>query len=136
MFRPKLQIKRSKYLPFKLEQELRRLVFDAGEGQSGDAPQLIIGNSDSCCHGVYHARSDGVEFIFHHNKLRPHGPCACFVQGEPDTFFFQLPEALDEFRVRLVEGKEPVQMEPLYAAMVIMKLFLGMELPEELGVTF
>lgn len=130
MLRPKLQVKRSKYLSQELEKELRRLVLDAGDGPCGLSPQLIVANPDSYCHGLYYVQPDGVEFMFHHNKIQNYGPCACFIPGEPDSFYSQLPQELDDYRIRLIEGSESIQIEPLFAAMVIMKIFLGLEVPE------
>lgn len=138
MIRPKQRLERSKHLSSTLENELRTLVFDSGKIEEGnrDRLQLIIGNAQTCCQGFYYVGPEGVEFEFHHNKMIPHQPCACFVRGKPDTSFWQLPQELNEYRVRLIEGGEPVQMEPLFAAMAVMKVFLGMELPEELHCPF
>ena len=133
MLPPKDEIKRSKYLSKQLENELRGLVIDAGPGRrDADEPQLIVMNPDSCCHGAYHVGRRGVEFFFHHDKWGKHRPCACFVKGGPKNPTLRLPPELDAYRIRLIEGHEPIRMEPLYAAMVIMKIFLGMDLPEEI----
>ncbi len=132
MLRPKIGIRTSKYIPWQLEKELRQLVFDAGHvPNDDDYPQLIVGNAGSSCHGTYYVGPDGVYFVFHHNKHGPRKPCKCFVRGDPNIPTYELPQELDEYRIRLIEGKEPIRMEPLFAAMVIMKLFLGMEVPEE-----
>lgn len=137
MLPPKDEIKRSKYLPKKLENELRGLVIDAGQARNHDDPQLIVMNPDTCCHGVYHVGRRGVEFFFHHNKWGgKHRPCECFVKGGPSSPTLRLPPELDAYRIRLIEGREPIRMEPLYAAMVIMKIFLGMKLPEEIQPPF
>ena len=136
MLPTKDELKRSKYLPQKVEDELRTLVIDAGNVGHSDEPLLIIANPDTSCHGTYHVGEQGVEFFFHHNKRKAHDPCACLVEGGPRKPTLELPPELDEFRIDLIEGRESMRMEPLYAAMVIMKIFLGMELPKEIDSPF
>ncbi|KAK7913875.1 hypothetical protein PG985_011578 [Apiospora marii] len=164
--------KPSKTLPREVEEELRVLAFDMGDGAFNGAATLIVGNPDTNCHAVFWAKPDRTEFVFHHGRLKdkandPHKSysgssnksfsssvsssshsnsmmsdhtadsdkcCGCMVRGEPETSTFDIPPRLDEYRLELILGigKSGIKMEPKLAAMVVMKLFLGMEVPEVL----
>lgn len=161
--RPRL----SKTLPRDVEEELRVLAFDMGDGAFNGAATLIVGNPDTNCHAVFWAKPDRTEFVFHHGRLKekandPHHSnnsfssspsssssnrsvisdhtadsdksCGCMVRGEPETSTYDIPPRLDEYRLELILGigKSGIKMEPKLAAMVVMKLFLGMEVPEVL----
>ncbi|KAI0009593.1 hypothetical protein F4779DRAFT_617488 [Xylariaceae sp. FL0662B] len=123
-----------------LEDELRVLVFDFNEAPSrhlaqrsvlSKEPHIIIGNVESGCHGLYFVRPDGTEFVFHHASLKYATQCRCLERGEPGDMTLQLPDYLDYHRLQLIVGRGP-RMEPKLAAMVVMKLFLGMDVPEPL----
>ncbi|KAI0876169.1 hypothetical protein GGS24DRAFT_452170 [Hypoxylon argillaceum] len=128
--------KRSKYLPKAIEDELRILVLDCVDdfgALGGKAPQIIIGNPESGCHGTYFQRRDGTEFIFHHCKMKFAMQCKCTVQAANGATTYQIPDDLDRYRVRLIRGENvPFRLEPNLAAMVTMKIVLGMSLPEVL----
>ncbi|KAI8631556.1 hypothetical protein F5Y19DRAFT_463266 [Xylariaceae sp. FL1651] len=129
--------KPSKYLPKKLEDELRAVVFDAVDGfpSIGEAPKIIIGNGVSGCYGLYYHEPDGTEFIFHHWTMQFATGCKCLVRRMPKDTTTQLPEDLDKLRIRLIRGKDvPFRLEPKLAAMVVMKLFLGLPVPEQLRI--
>ncbi|KAK8121681.1 hypothetical protein PG984_010351 [Apiospora sp. TS-2023a] len=156
--RPRL----SKTLPRDVEEELRVLCFDMGDGAFNGAATLIVGNPDTNCHAVFWAKPDRTEFVFHHGRLKEKSSdpnksfssssscsdtssmssgydnndkcCGCVVRGEPETSTFDIPPRLDEYRLELILGigKSGIKMEPKLAAMVVMKLFLGMEVPEVL----
>ncbi|KAK7986986.1 hypothetical protein PG996_006406 [Apiospora saccharicola] len=154
--RPRL----SKTLPRDVEEELRVLCFDMGDGAFNGAATLIVGNPDTNCHAVFWAKPDRTEFVFHHGRLKEKSSdpnksfssscsdtssmssgydntdkcCGCMVRGEPETSTFDIPPRLDEYRLELILGigKSGIKMEPKLAAMVVMKLFLGMEVPEVL----
>ncbi len=125
------------YLPKAIETELRTRVLDAVEeshpvGDNG-APQIIIGNLNSGCHGTYFHRADGTEFIFHHCKMKYASQCKCIVKAAAGDTTYQIPEDLDEYRIRLIFGKNvPYRLEPKLAGMVAMKIFLGMSVPQPL----
>ncbi|KAI1129779.1 hypothetical protein F5Y10DRAFT_263840 [Nemania abortiva] len=61
--------------------------------------------------------------------------CNCLVQTARREMTHQIPSYLDEYRVRLILGDNvPFQLEPKFAAMVVMKIFLGLEVPEQLRI--
>ncbi|KAJ8127734.1 hypothetical protein O1611_g5900 [Lasiodiplodia mahajangana] len=121
----------SKYLPDDIEDGLRHLVLDGVEDfrpVGGDAPQLIIPNPESGCHGTYFIRRSGIEFFFHHSAQ-----CDCLIEGTPGVTTYQIPPILDDFRIQLIHGiNVPFRLEPNLAAMVVMKTFLAMYVPKEL----
>jgi hypothetical protein len=119
----------SRTLPKELEDEIRSMVFDKGNGPADKKPQLIIGNRDTGCHGVFYERADGSEFIFYHS-MDHKDPCGCIVKGEPGSSTWQIPQALDDHRIWLIFLSDPC-MEPVLAAMVVMKLYLGLHVPEQ-----
>ena len=160
----------SKTLPREVEEELRVLAFDMGDGAFNGAATLIIGNPDTNCHAVFWAKPDRTEFVFHHGRLKDKAndpkkssysgsssksfssstsssssssilsdhtadnrdkSCGCMVRGAPETSTLDIPPRLDEYRLELILGigKSGIKMEPKLAAMVVMKLFLGMEVP-------
>lgn len=123
------KIVRSQTLPREVEDQIRVLVFDRGNARKDDSPRLIVGNTETACHGLYYARRHGVEFVFHHRRLRTSPGCHCLIPGESNSTTFQISQELDEHRLRLIGVDEP-RMEPELAAMVIMKLFLGIQVPE------
>ncbi|KAI1744968.1 hypothetical protein F4680DRAFT_171816 [Xylaria scruposa] len=134
--------KPSKSLPRALEDELRIGVLDAVNNfhplGGRNAPDLILVNVESGCHGTYSQRPDGVQFVFHHRKMAHSTQCKCIVRSSSATVqsTFQLPEELDDHRLLLIFGKYhdvPWRLEPKLAAMVAMKIFLGMEVPDPLG---
>ncbi|KAI0453487.1 hypothetical protein F5B21DRAFT_479468 [Xylaria acuta] len=133
--------KLSKYLPETLESQLRANVLDAVDDfsalGSNNGPQLIIGNLNSGCHGTYSHRREGTEFIFHHCKMAYSTQCRCIVRSSSaGETTFQIPQYLDDHRLRLIFGKcddVPWRLEPKLAAMVAMKIFLGMDVPAPLG---
>ncbi|KAK8064418.1 hypothetical protein PG994_007056 [Apiospora phragmitis] len=154
----------SKTLPRALENELRVLAFDFGDGAFSGDPTLIVGNPDTNCHAVFWAKPDRTEFVFHHGRLKEKADpstksvsastsgstsgsflkeeettnddkqCGCMVRGAPETSTLDIPPRLDEYRLELILGigRSGIKMEPKLAAMVVMKLFLGMEVPEVL----
>ncbi|KAI0116530.1 hypothetical protein GGR51DRAFT_555554 [Nemania sp. FL0031] len=126
--------KPSKYLPKNIEDELRHLVLDGVEDSppvGGDAPQLIIPNVETGCHGTYFQRGDGVEFYFHHKV----GQCQCMVLGTHEVTTYQIPRLLDDYRIQLIRGRGfPFRVEPKLAAIVVMKTFMGLHVPEELRI--
>lgn len=137
----------SRTLSPELEDELRVLVFDVGDGRFNGEPTLVVGNPDTNCHAVFWAKPDRTEFVFHHGRLRERADptstlettnrdkrCGCVVRGEPETSTLDMPPRLDEYRLELIMGigRGGIKMEPKLAAMVVMKLFLGMEVPEVL----
>ncbi|RYC58902.1 hypothetical protein CHU98_g7300 [Xylaria longipes] len=132
--------KPSKYVPESLERQLRTQVLDSVDDRAlggKNEPQLIIGNVASGCHGTYTQHFDGVEFIFHHSKMTYATTCKCVSQTAAGEATFQIPKALDDHRVRLILGTYndvPWPLEPKLAAIVAMKIFLGMDVPAPLGV--
>ncbi|KAK8850980.1 hypothetical protein PGQ11_013459 [Apiospora arundinis] len=137
----------SKTLSAELEDDLRVLVFDVGDGAFNGEPTLIVGNPDTNCHAVFWAKPDRTEFVFHHGRMKERADptstlettnydkeCGCMVRGENETSTFHIPPRLDEYRLELILGigRGGIKMEPKLAAMVVMKLFLGMEVPEVL----
>ncbi|KAK8075792.1 hypothetical protein PG997_010455 [Apiospora hydei] len=137
----------SKTLSRALENELRVLAFDIGDGHFNGEPTLLIANPDSNCHAVFWAKPDRTEIVFHHGRLKEKADptsttettnddkhCGCMVKGAPGTSTFDIPPRLDEYRLELILGigRSGIKMEPKLAAMVVMKLFLGMEVPKAL----
>ncbi|KAJ8111373.1 hypothetical protein ONZ43_g5636 [Nemania bipapillata] len=131
--------KRSKHLPEVIERELRILVLDAVEDSrapGGEVPQLIIGNPESGCHGTYFHGHDGIEFFFHHCQMKFATECKCIAKDTSGETY-QIPDELDRYRIQLIRGRKvPFRLEPKLAAMVIMKIFLGMHVPEELRMEY
>ncbi|OTB09310.1 hypothetical protein M426DRAFT_6588 [Hypoxylon sp. CI-4A] len=123
--------RRSRLLPKELEDELRVLVFDQGNNTYNGDPDLIIGNPETGCYGLCYLNPNGTKFIFHHVATKYATTCKCLVHGEKGDETFQIPHSLDLQRLRLILIG-PIRMEPKLAAMVVMKAFLGMELPEQL----
>ncbi|KAI1777297.1 hypothetical protein F4818DRAFT_457176 [Hypoxylon cercidicola] len=132
-FAPNKPSRRSKRLPRELEDQLKDFVFDAGDGPYMGMPQLIIGNAESCCHGVCHIKSGGIEFMFHHAKGKYNTECGCIIKCEPNDETLQLPAELELHRLKLM-FRGPYKMEAKFAAIVVMKLFLGIEVPKELRI--
>ncbi|CAJ2500495.1 Uu.00g033480.m01.CDS01 [Anthostomella pinea] len=126
----------SKYLPPELENELKVHVFiqEALASSYLSGPQLIIGNVDSGCHAVFHENEDGTRFYFHHARMVYGTGCRCIAKGERGDISEQIPAELDSHRIQLILGEGPSghRMEPKFSAMVVMKIFLGMDVPEEL----
>ncbi|KAL7622537.1 hypothetical protein AAE478_008044 [Parahypoxylon ruwenzoriense] len=116
-------------LPRELEDELRVLVFEQDGGLYNGDPQLIVGNSDSGCYGLCFLSQTGTEFIFHHCNMKYATECKCIVRGEAGDSTMQIPNNLDNHRLGLI-FLEPFKMRPRFAAMAIMKLFLGIDVPE------
>ncbi|KAI0554369.1 hypothetical protein F4679DRAFT_294445 [Xylaria curta] len=134
-------LKPSKWLPRALEDELRIGVLDAVNNfhplAGRNTPDLILVNVESGCHGTYSQRPNGVQFVFHHCKMAHSTQCRCIVRSATEETTFQIPEELDDHRLLLMFGKYhdvPWCLEPKLAAMVAMKIFLGMEVPEPLGI--
>ncbi|KAI2469624.1 hypothetical protein F4781DRAFT_442532 [Annulohypoxylon bovei var. microspora] len=128
---PKRQPGRSQTLLQGLEDDLRVGVFDQGDGPYNGDPELIVPNGRSGCFGLYLITPDGVEFIFHHATMKHATTCDCLTKMNPGDTTFQIPAELDDHRLRLMQQR-PYRMGPKLAAMVIMKLFLGLEVPEPL----
>ncbi|KAI0446887.1 hypothetical protein F4803DRAFT_546740 [Xylaria telfairii] len=132
--------KPSRYLPRAIENELRTQVLDAVDdfrtSREKNSPELILMNIESGCHGTYSHRHDGVVFIFHH--CRTASACKCLVSSSSTAgeTTYQIPKDLDDHRISLIFGKYPHvpwRLEPKLAAMVIMKVFLGIDVPAPLG---
>ncbi|KAK5625125.1 hypothetical protein RRF57_000841 [Xylaria bambusicola] len=59
--------------------------------------------------------------------------CKCLTQAAAGEATHQLPDDLDQYRIRLIQGQGvPYPLEPRLAAMVVMKIYLGMKVPEPL----
>ncbi|KAI0206685.1 hypothetical protein F4808DRAFT_466669 [Astrocystis sublimbata] len=130
--------KPSKKLPKDIEDELRTDVFDAVDdhvSNTNPAPQLIIANPETGCHGTCSQHGEITQFIFNHGKLAHSRQCKCMSSSANGEATVLLPRMLDHHRFRLVEGEydDVPALEPKLAAMVVMKLFLGMEVPGPLG---
>ncbi|KAH8168098.1 hypothetical protein CIB48_g123 [Xylaria polymorpha] len=131
----------SRYLPRTIESELRTQVLDAVDdyrtSREKNSPQLILMNTESGCHGTYSHRHDGVVFVFHHCKTAyATTQCQCLVRSSAGEPTYQIPQDLDDHRMNLIFGRYshvPWRLESKLAAMVTMKLFLGMEVPAPLG---
>lgn len=130
-FAPKPPPRPSRKLPRELENELKVGVFDQGDDQYNGDPQLIIANSESGCYGLCHMRPEGTGFIFHHASIAYATTCGCLDKMNPGCMSLQIPAELDLYRVKLITTP-PYRMEPKFAAMVVMKLFLGLKVPEQL----
>ncbi|KAI2610586.1 hypothetical protein GGR54DRAFT_373932 [Hypoxylon sp. NC1633] len=131
-FAPPQPPKPSKTLSRELEVELRVGVFDQADG-SDDDPQLIIGNIESGCYGLCHIKGAKTTFIFHHVRMSQATKCRCLVRGKLGDKTTQIPDELKAHRDQLtVSGRH--QMEPKLAAMVVMKIFLGLQVPEQLRI--
>ncbi|KAI0534734.1 hypothetical protein GGR58DRAFT_520116 [Xylaria digitata] len=131
--------KPSRHLPKAVERELRIGVLDAVEefhATGGNSPQIIIGNLESGCHGIYFHRPSGTEFIFHHCKMKYATGCKCIARAAVGETTYQIPPHLDKYRLGFILGRNvPFRLEPKLAAMVVMKIFLGMSVPEPLQLT-
>ncbi|KAI1259727.1 hypothetical protein F5Y18DRAFT_433038 [Xylariaceae sp. FL1019] len=125
----KTGLKRSKYIPKHLETELCRNTLFTENTSDEDVPQIIVSNSHSECTGQYYRlRNGGIQFIFHHKEQ-----CDCWIPGEPKHPLLQLPKALDGFRLNLIRGRDvPYRMESRFAALMVLKLFLNMDVPADL----
>ncbi|KAI1813677.1 hypothetical protein GGS20DRAFT_552395 [Poronia punctata] len=121
------QPRRQSQLPEEIEDVLRDHVLEAVGESDGITPTLIIGNVDSGCHGMYYYGPRGRKFVFHHCKMQNATSCKCIA----DTA--ELPEYLEKYRARLIRGRAVTfRLAPRLAAMVVMKSFLGMSIPEPL----
>ncbi|KAI1208285.1 uncharacterized protein F4807DRAFT_462006 [Annulohypoxylon truncatum] len=112
-----------------LEDEIKVGVFDQGNVPYNGDPQLIVPNGRSGCYGLYLITPEGVEFIFHHATMKFATTCGCLTKMNPGETTFQLSAALDDYRLRLIRQKQ-YRIGPKLAAMIVMKLFLGLEIPE------
>ncbi|GAP85010.1 hypothetical protein SAMD00023353_3900460 [Rosellinia necatrix] len=139
----------SKILPREMEKELRTLVIDPQDAPAvvwdGEAPRLTLVNPDSGCAGIMLRREDGDEFVFYHRIARTApspttttaaaAPCGCFASGVYGDVTRQLPQHLDAHRLELMLGeKVRYRLSSQLAAMVALKLFLGMDVPEPLRI--
>ncbi|KAI0178592.1 hypothetical protein GGR52DRAFT_569502 [Hypoxylon sp. FL1284] len=132
-FGPPRPPRRSRRLPRELEDEIKSEVFEVDDGPNiEDTPHLIVGNRDSCCHGVCYVTPEGTEFFFHHAKGKYNTECGCIIKCEPDEETLELPQELRIHRLRLMY-RSVYRMEAKFASMVVMKIFLGIEVPEEVG---
>ena len=62
--------------------------------------------------------------------------CRCIDQTSEGGKASPLPEDLNQYRIRLIKGHAlPYPLEPKLAAMIVMKIFLGMRIPEMLRMT-
>ncbi|KAI1458110.1 hypothetical protein F4805DRAFT_457023 [Annulohypoxylon moriforme] len=128
-FRPKQLYKRAGTPQERLEDEIRVGVFDQGNVPHNGDPQLIVPNGRSGCYGLYFITPEGVEFIFHHAIMKFATTCGCLTKMKPGESTMQISAELDEHRLRLIRQR-PYRLGPKLAAMVIMKLFVGLEVPE------
>ncbi|KAH9883855.1 hypothetical protein F4778DRAFT_615633 [Xylariomycetidae sp. FL2044] len=122
----------SRFLSRALEDALRVGVFDQEPTGPNDDPMMIIPNGGSGCHAIMYERADGIELVFHHQEMVYASGCRCVVRGAKGAPTLDLPEDLDLHRVGLIFGinRDKVQMESRLAAMVVMKVFLGLDVPE------
>ncbi|KAI1769364.1 hypothetical protein GGR53DRAFT_461524 [Hypoxylon sp. FL1150] len=139
-FGPRRQpLKHSKRLKRDIEDELRVLVFDAEEDPTDrKVQQLIIGNPVSLCNGFAYISGEGphdTTFVFHHavGEGRYTVQCGCIKKHEADERTTELPLKLQLHRLKLM-FRPPYKLEAKYAAMVVMKLYLNMPVPEELQI--
>ncbi|KAI1141804.1 hypothetical protein F5Y05DRAFT_423489 [Hypoxylon sp. FL0543] len=130
-FSPTPSIRESERIPWELEEALREGVYDRGDDAYNGEPDLIITNPESGCFGVCHLNPEGTSFIFHHQAMACATTCKCFIRGRTGDTTFQIPRELESFRMQLIV-LEPYRMEPKFATMAVMKLFLGLKVPDEL----
>ncbi|KAI0836353.1 hypothetical protein F5Y06DRAFT_298716 [Hypoxylon sp. FL0890] len=126
---PKPSTRQSQRIPWELEEALRVGVFDRGDKAYNGDPDLTIGNPQSGCFGVCHLAPEGTRFIFHHQSMARAKKCNCFIRGKMGGKTSQIPRELESLRMYLIV-LGPYRMEPKFAAMVVMKLFLGLEIPD------
>ncbi|KAI6082080.1 hypothetical protein F4821DRAFT_274448 [Hypoxylon rubiginosum] len=132
-------LRHSKRLPREIEDQLRVLVFDAEDGPYDPAvPQLIIGNPESLCNGLCYISDKGPygsKFVFRHaaSEGKYTTECGCIKKYEVDGRSTDIPIKLQIHRLHLM-FRHPYRLEPKYAAMVVMKLFLNMPVPEQLQI--
>ncbi|KAI1387787.1 uncharacterized protein F4822DRAFT_430532 [Hypoxylon trugodes] len=131
-FAPRKPPRRSRRISEELEDEIREYVFDQGDDHESfnEDPQLIIGNTHTGCYGLYYVLVEGTLFTFHHANMGYDTVCNCLVKGEPGDETIQIPDYLDHHRIWLITSGPP-RMEPKLAAMVAMKLFLGLKVPQQ-----
>ncbi|KAI0139064.1 hypothetical protein F4776DRAFT_617921 [Hypoxylon sp. NC0597] len=128
---PKPMVRQSKMLPWAMENELREGVFEKGDGSSNEDPDLIIKNPQSGCFGVCHLAPEGTSFVFYHESMANVEACTCYIGPERGPVF-EIPRRVVPLRMRLMGIIGPCRMELKYAAIIIMKLFLGIKVPDEL----
>jgi hypothetical protein len=124
---------RSRRLSPEVEDELRIDVMDGQVKTSDTVPKLIIGNDATGCHAVMYNRAAGMAFAFHHGKMQFATECRCLIRhpAEGDE------DAEKEWRELSAEAEALMttlqcHMEGKFAAMVLIKLVLGMKVPESL----
>ncbi|KAH6661318.1 hypothetical protein BKA67DRAFT_654438 [Truncatella angustata] len=109
-------------------------VFDCGHAyipQEG-MPQVFIGNKYTGCRAEYFPRRgrQPAKFLFYHGyDPSVTAACGCLTKSQPKTITCDLPRALAEHGVGLVSQK---RLETKMASIVVMKLFLGLYVPESL----
>ncbi|KAI0022447.1 hypothetical protein F4780DRAFT_197974 [Xylariomycetidae sp. FL0641] len=126
----------SSLLPAELVKEIRDMVIEKTEGRRGAAgdPDIIVGNQFSACQGVCYLRAAGPVFHFTHRVANYPTLCSCLVKGNRGEEVVQLPEILDLHRHGLVLGVGRLpKMESRFAAIVVMKMFLGLDVPDVVG---
>jgi hypothetical protein len=129
---------RSKVLPREIEAELRVDVLDGGFVSRDDNPQVIITNHATGCRGHYYPNrtQDGQKmFVFWHSQMVDDAiKCDCIIKSEPGSAMtWVIPEVLDKWRTWLVTE---LNLESKFVAMVVVKLYLGMYVPEPLNGPF
>lgn len=128
----------SRVLPKEIEAELRVDVLDGGFIPRDGNPQIIIVNQKTGCRGHYYPKGSGGEeekkFVFWHDRNQTTAECACLVKSAADTdLTWEVPDELENWRLWLITE---LHLEPKFVAMVLIKLYLGMYVPEPLNGLF
>ncbi|ORY59748.1 uncharacterized protein BCR38DRAFT_412741 [Pseudomassariella vexata] len=117
------------FLDPKLQQLLEVGVVILEDGQvPNNSPQFILPDLESGCRGLFFVKLDKTaEFRINHG-----GRCACLVKGKKDEVTPRLTPELSAHRGRLVRGEIEgmPKLKSRTAAMVVMKILMGMEVPE------
>ncbi|ETS75727.1 hypothetical protein PFICI_12671 [Pestalotiopsis fici W106-1] len=130
-------IRASKVLSKEDDAEVRDGIFDRGydHDPKDGLPQVMIGNSHTGCQGSYFPRANGraARITFRHGSLKRATKCGCLVKSGPGAFTDDLPKELVEHGVKLVAEQK---LETKFASIIMMKLYLGLYVPESVRGTY
>jgi hypothetical protein len=130
-------VRPSRVLTEEEDVEVRESVFDCGLDFNLDdgKPQIIIGNRHTGCRADYYPRRGNTppRFVFFHGFNMFSTMCGCITKGDPKTITHDVPPELLEHGIMLVTERG---LETKIASIIMMKLFLGLYIPESLRGSF
>ncbi|OTA79662.1 hypothetical protein M434DRAFT_38254 [Hypoxylon sp. CO27-5] len=112
-------------MAYDMENKLRADVFETDNNSSHEDPDpdIILDNPQSGCFGVCRLTDEGTNFVFYHESVVDAKGCVCSIRPKEGVL-----SRVQPLRMRLMAIPGICQMELRYAAIIIMKLFLGIKI--------